>query len=180
MSSVTSLDRPRSFRDDLRNHARIVATVHKSEGGSALSPSAGPHQPSDASLFEARSRLRQSAVKTRVTLDDVSMATNQLIDGQTEVWAVELDLVGPIGSRSRRAQAIVQLADNASRLARQATAAGEPCTTADELLDLRGRVQTEAARKLVGEALEYTATGERLRLELNRGAFRKAPAGLGL
>ena len=107
------------------------------------------------------------------------MATNQLIDGQTEMWAVELDLVGPVGSRSRRAQAIVQLADKARKLARQATAAGEPCTTADELLDLRGRVQTEAARKLVGEAIEYTATGERLKLEFNRGAFRKAPPGLG-
>lgn len=145
-----------------------------------LSPSAEPLQPAGPSLFEAWSRFPQSPVKTRASLDDVSMATNQQIDGQTEVWAVELDLVGPVGSRSRRAQAIVQLADNAGKLARQATAAGEPCTTADELLDLRGRVQTEAARKLVGEALEYTATGERLKLELNRGAFRKAPAGLGL
>ncbi len=74
----------------------------------------------------------------------------------------------------------MQLADNAGKLARQATAAGVPCTTADELLELRGRVQTEGARKLVGEALEYVVLAERLKLELNRGAFRKAPAGLGL
>ena len=110
----------------------------------------------------------------------MSMETNQQITGQTDLWAVELDLVGPVGCRSRRAQAVVNLAENAGKSARQATAAGEPCTTADELLELHGRVQTEGARRLVGEALEYAATGERLKLELNRGAFRKAPAGLGL
>ena len=93
---------------------------------------------------------------------------------------VELDLVGPVGCRSRRAQAVVHLAENAEKWARQATAAGKPCTAANELLDLRGRVHTQGARKLVGEALEYAAFGEGLRPELNRGAFRKAPAGLGL
>ena len=108
------------------------------------------------------------------------METKQQIDGQTELWAVELDLVGPVGCRSRRAQAVVNLAESAGKLARQATAAGEPCTTADELLDLHGRVRTDGARTLVGEALEYAAFGDRLKLELNRGAFRKAPAGLGL
>ena len=108
------------------------------------------------------------------------METKQHITGQTDLWAVELDLVGPVGCRSRRAQAVVHLAENAGKSARQASVAGEPCTAADELLDLRGRVHTEGARKLVGEALEYAALGEGLRLELNRGAFRKAPAGLGL
>ena len=93
---------------------------------------------------------------------------------------MELDLVGPVGCRSRRAQAVVELTDRAGKLARQATAAGEPCTTVDELLDLHGRVRTDGARTLVGEALEYAAFGDRLKLELNRGAFRKAPAGLGL
>ena len=93
---------------------------------------------------------------------------------------MELDLVGPVGCRSRRAQAVVKLTERAGKLARQATAAEAPCTTVDELLDLHGRFRTDGARTLVGEALEYAAFGERLKLELNRGAFRKAPAGLGL
>ena len=122
----------------------------------------------------------QSAAKACASLNDVNMETKQQIIGQTELWGVELDLVGPVGCRSRRAQAVVQLAEKAGKWARQATAAGEPCTTADELLDLRGRVQTEGARKLVGEALEYVSFGERLKLELNRGVFRKAPVSLGL
>jgi hypothetical protein len=108
------------------------------------------------------------------------METKQQINGQTEVWAVELDQVGPVGCRSRRAQAVVELTERAGKLARQATATGQPCTTVDELLDLHGRVRTDGARTLVAEALEYAAFGERLKLELNRGAFRKAPAGLGL
>jgi hypothetical protein len=138
------------------------------------------HRPACPSPVMVRSSFRQSPAKTRASLNDVSMETNQQIKRQIELWAVELDLVGPVGCRSRRAQAVVGVAENAEKLARRATAAGEPCTTADELLDLRGQVQTEEARKLVGEALEYVVFGETLRLELNRGAFRKAPAGLGL
>ena len=131
-------------------------------------------------VVQALVKNPQSAAKACASANDVSMESKQQINGQSELWGVELDLVGPVGCRTRRAQAVVQLADNAGKLARQATAAGVPCTTADELLELRGRVQTEGARKLVGEALEYAVLAERLKLELNRGAFRKAPAGLGL
>ena len=89
---------------------------------------------------------------------------------------VELDWSGPIGSRNRRAQAVLQIAQNAEKAAKQASYAGEPSTTADELLGLHRQVSTPLAKDLVAKAIEYVSVCGAVEMVVSR----ESAYGLGL
>ena len=94
----------------------------------------------------------------------------------TLLMNVELDWSGPIGSRSRRAQAVLQIAQNAEKAAKKASYAGEPSTTADKLLDLYGQVSTPLAKDLVAKAVEYVSVCGAVQMAVSR----ESAYGLGL
>jgi hypothetical protein len=92
---------------------------------------------------------------------------NEVDAGETEQWrSHDREIQGLVHVQQRRAQAVVDVAESAKKLAAQRST-----NPLDDLLELYHRVATPAAKQMVADALSYVKTEIDLRRPRRSGGI---------